>query len=43
MDGQSRLDDLFVVPGKAGYVPAFHLTMHPCCSDDDESDEEESS
>jgi hypothetical protein len=40
MGDQSLLDELFVAPGEAGYVPASHQVTHPCCFDDDESDEE---
>jgi hypothetical protein len=40
MDEQGRLDELFVVPAEAGYVPASHQVTHPCCFDDDESEEE---
>jgi len=40
MNEQGRLDDLFAAPGEAGYMPASHQTLHPCCFDDDESDEE---
>jgi hypothetical protein len=39
MDGQGRLDGLFVVPGEPGYAPAYRQIMHPCCADDDESEE----
>ena len=42
MDEQGRLDDLFAVPGEAGYAPAYHQIVHPCCADDDESEEESS-
>jgi hypothetical protein len=40
MDEQDRLDELFTAPGEAGYVPASHQSMTPCCFDDDESEEE---
>jgi hypothetical protein len=40
MDEQDRLDELFAAPGEAGYVPASHQTLRPCCFDDDESEEE---
>ena len=40
MDERDRLDELFTAPGEAGYVPASHQTMRPCCFDDDEPGEE---
>jgi hypothetical protein len=40
MDEQDRLDGLFAAPGEAGYVPASHQHLTPCCFDDDESEEE---
>ena len=40
MDEQDHLDELFTGPGEAGYVPASHQIVHPCCFDDDESEEE---
>ena len=39
MNEQDQLDKLFDAPGEAGYVPAYHQTLHPCCFDD-EFDEE---
>jgi len=40
MDEQDQLDELFAAPGEAGYIPASHQIIHPCCFDDDESEEE---
>jgi hypothetical protein len=39
MAEQDQLDEFFAAPGEAGYVPAYHQTLHPCCFDD-EFDEE---